>query len=248
MNLEISTLDTERFSMSVAKVNDFFEEDIKEIVDFCNQNQIRLLIARISTNNISFAQILENHDYKLMDTLVYYKFDYLKREKPQIANSAQIENISGNSVLAKEISKIARDSFRGYFGHYHADKNLDKSKCDEIYVDWAYRSCIDSKVADAVIVVNQENEIAGFVTLKIRQDNLGELILSGVKPAYQKRGCYKNLIFSGMEWLHDKGLKKIVLSTQINNIAVQKVWARLGFEMDHSFYTFHKWFEIDSSD
>jgi hypothetical protein len=34
----------------------------------------------------------------------------------------------------------------------------------------------------------------------------------------------------------------MLISTQITNVAVQKVWTRLGFEPSRSYYTFHKWF------
>ena len=35
----------------------------------------------------------------------------------------------------------------------------------------------------------------------------------------------------------------MVLSTQVTNLAVQKVWSRLGFEPSRSYYTFHLWFD-----
>lgn len=242
MNIEISDLDTKRFNIPVAKVTDITKLKLTEVNNYCKKHEIQLLIARISTNDISFAQKMESDNYKIMDTIVYYKFNYTKKDPPHFAPYDSIKNISGNQSYACKVSEIAQQSFFGYFGHYHADNNLEKSVCDELYVDWARRSCLDIKVADAVLAKFDNDIITGFVTLKIISDNTGELILSGVSPSFQKRGVYQTLIYSGMEWLNNKGLNNIILSTQINNIAVQKVWARLGFEMDHSFYTFHKWF------
>jgi hypothetical protein len=46
-----------------------------------------------------------------------------------------------------------------------------------------------------------------------------------------------------MEWGLKQGFQQMLYSTQITNIAVQKVWVRLGAELDHAYYTFHKWFE-----
>lgn len=243
MNLELSNLDSLRFDITVAKANSFTHDDLDHINLFCVTHNVRLLIARVSTDDIFVAQKMESLGYKLTDTLVYYKYDYTKKQSPQYTHTNRIINISGNEEYACEVLEIAKQSFKGYFGHYHADPKLEVSKSDAIYVDWAYRSCMNSQVADAVMAAFFDEKIVGFVTLKIRSESLGELILSGVSPLYQKRGLYQSLIYSGMEWLHGNNLNQIILSTQLNNISVQKVWARLGFEMDHSYYTFHKWFD-----
>ena len=42
--------------------------------------------------------------------------------------------------------------FSGYLGHYHADPRLDRAKCDEVYLSWAERSCVDPSVASKVLV------------------------------------------------------------------------------------------------
>lgn len=241
MSIEISKLDSDRFGMNVAKAVNFSLSDLDKIYSFCDTNQVKLLIARVSSDDISIAQKLEDDDYRLMDTLVYYKFDYAKKPSPQNTVSYRVENISGINEYAPKISEIAGQAFHGYFGHYHADSRLDKSICDDIYIDWAYRSCVDPEVADAVLAAFVDEEVAGFITLKIRSDTLGEIVLNGVSPKFQKRGVYQSLVISGMEWLHEKSVNQVIVSTQVNNISVQKVWARLGFEMDHSFYTFHKW-------
>lgn len=46
-----------------------------------------------------------------------------------------------------------------------------------------------------------------------------------------------------MQWCLDNSMKEMVVSTQITNLAVQKVWVRLGFEPYRFYYTFHKWFD-----
>ena len=243
MKVQISKLDSERFGINVAKAVDFSQSDLDEINTFCNTENIDLIIARVSTNDIAIAQKLEDDDYRLMDTLVYYKFDYAKKPAPPNIDSYYVENVSGNVNAASEISDIARQAFHGYFGHYHADPRLDKAICDDIYVDWAYRSCVDPEVSSAVLAAFVDEEIAGFITLKTRSAGLGEIVLNGVSPKHQKRRVYQSLVFSGMDWLHDRSMNQVIVSTQLNNISVQKVWARLGFEMDHSYYTFHKWFQ-----
>jgi len=45
-----------------------------------------------------------------------------------------------------------------------------------------------------------------------------------------------------MTWFANHRRRRIVVSTQVTNVAVQKVGSRLGFEPSTSSYSFHKWF------
>ena len=49
---------------------------------------------------------------------------------------------------------------------------------------------------------------------------------------------------AGMHWCADVQAQEMIVSTQVINVAVQKVWGRLGFEPRNYIYTFHKWFDF----
>jgi GNAT superfamily N-acetyltransferase len=83
----------------------------------------------------------------------------------------------------------------------------------------------------------------GFATLRLNNPEEGEGVLFGVGPLAQGQGIYRSFMIHGMEWCLQQGMTRMVVSTQITNIAVQKVWTRLGFEPSHAYYTFHKWFD-----
>jgi NADPH:quinone reductase-like Zn-dependent oxidoreductase len=38
-----------------------------------------------------------------------------------------------------------------------------------------------------------------------------------------------------------QGATEVLVSTQLANVAPQKVWARAGLALDHALYTFHWW-------
>jgi GNAT superfamily N-acetyltransferase len=141
------------------------------------------------------------------------------------------------------VAAIARDSFAGYLGHYHADPRIDRSKADEVYVSWAYRSCVSREVAQEVLIADDGASPLGFATLRRNSPEEGEGVLFGVAPAAQGRGIYRSFMIRGMEWCAAQGASRMVVSTQITNIAVQKVWSRLGFEPHKSYLTFHRWFD-----
>src|SRR5437588_8541868 len=107
---------------------------------------------------------MESLGFSLMDTLVYYTFDLVKRAIPDDSPRARVRKfVPGDKP---QIETVAAAAFEGYYGHYHADSRLDRSKCDEGYVSWAVRSCISKQVAAEVLVAERDNRIIGFLTLR----------------------------------------------------------------------------------
>jgi GNAT superfamily N-acetyltransferase len=175
-----------------------------------------------------------------MDTLVYFVRP-LDRGIPDEGTLASVRPFREGE--ADEVRRVATESFRGYFGHYHADPRLDRVKCDEAYASWAYRSCLDREAASRVLVAEDEGRIAGFLTLLQRGPEEQEVILNGVEPRVQRRGIYRALVLAALRQARTDGAKQLSISTQITNLAVQKTWTRLGFEPARSYYTFHVWFD-----
>ena len=107
----------------------------------------------------------------------------------------------------------------------------------------AQRSCLSRAVADCVLVAEQGGQLIGFSTLKVHNPDEGEVPLYGVDPTIQGQGIGRNLIIGALRWFEAQGVARMLISTQVTNVASQKVWVRLGFEPSHAYYTFHKWFD-----
>jgi len=237
----LSAIDEERFGIRVARASEVTLEDLPSIMHFCRANSVVLLIARCLASELRAAQAMEREGFALMDTLVYYERDLVNKTIPSDTGEILIRPIQ----LGEEhkVKAVAAESFRGYFGHYHADERLDRTKCDEAYMSWAFLSCVSRDVADEVLVAELDGSIVGFATLRLNSKEKGEGVLFGVAPSSQGQNIFRSLIIHGMEWCLSRGSTRMVYSTQITNIAVQKVLTRVGFEHSHAYYTFHKWFD-----
>jgi GNAT superfamily N-acetyltransferase len=239
--VSLSTIDEERFGIKSAKAQDFGMEHFANILKFCEDNGVVFLIARCQSKELHLIQEMERNGFLFMDTLVHYSCNLKKNPPPALNTGIVIRSFRPGEE--KLISSVAEKSFTGYHGHYHADSRLDPAKCNEAYMDWARKSCLAGKAADDVLIAEVDGNIAGFATMRARDKHEGEGILFGVEPSYQGRGIYYILMVGGMRWCLERGLSSVSVSTQIINIAVQKVWVRLGFEPTHAIYTFHKWFD-----
>ena len=236
----LSELDEKRFGIKVAKAMNITAAKLPHIMKYCSDNDVSLLIARCKTTEIISVQEMEKEGFILMDTLVYYNRDIQNKLIPQDEEKKRIRILGQGEE--KRVREIAAGAFRDYFGHYHMDTRLSRQACDDIYTDWAYRTCVSKNVADLVLVAELNNIIVGFMALKVNGRYECEVILNAVLPEAQRKGIYRSMMIEGMRYFKSQGVKNIIVSTQIMNIAAQKVWTRLGFELIQSYYTFHKWY------
>lgn len=236
----LSNIDKERFGVTTVKTPLMKVEDIPYVLDFCDKQHAEFLIARCKTSDLDTVHEMERLGFLLMDTLVYFQKNLEKKTFPYDNSKILIRPLSnGEELIVKD---IATNSFKRYFGHYHADRRLSRDECDKVYIDWAYKSCISKDASNHVLIAELGGDIAGFATLRMNDSIEGEGVLFGVSPFCQGKGIYRLLMIGGMNWCVSEELSKMIVSTQITNVAVQKVWTRLGFEPSYSYYTFHKWF------
>lgn len=235
-----SKIDEERFGIKIAKALRLRADNIPDVMKYCQMNEVELLIVRSYTSDLPAAQQLERLGFLHMDTLIYYSCDLKIKQPPDNISDILIRPVrSGEENVVRS---VAAEIFAGYAGHYYADNKLDKKKCDEIYSDWAYRCCVSSEVADVVLLAIHDEKIIGFGTMRINNQSEGEGLLFGVIPSFRGKQVYRSIMIGCLNWCAQKRLESMITSTQITNLASQKVWIRLGFEPYQSFYTFHKWF------
>jgi GNAT superfamily N-acetyltransferase len=236
-----SAIDEERFGVRIARAQDVRSADVEALLAFCRAEDVQLLIARCPTTDIAAAQALEAAGAFLADTLVYYGRDLAATAVPGERDGGRVRPLHPGD--AEAVRRVAAEAFRGYGGHYHADPRLHPARCDETYSSWAFRSCTSRDVADRVLVAELDGEVAGFITLRLNSADEGEGALFAVAPAARRAGLGRSLLVRSLEWLAEQGRRRMVISTQVTNVRVQRIWTRLGFEPSHSFYTFHQWLD-----
>jgi GNAT superfamily N-acetyltransferase len=240
--IALSPIDEARFGIRSALVKDLGESCLPEALEFCDREGVRFLIARCAASELTLVHKLEQGGFLLMDTLIHCRHRNLS-ELPAIADPDGIAIRPFRSGEDEAVRDLADQAYRGYRGHYHADPRLDPRLCDEAYIDWALRACDSRGAGSEVLVADSADGLLGFATIKLETPDEGTAVLSGVAPAAQGKGLYRLLMTRGMEWSRAHGAKSMVFTTQVINIAVQKVWARLGFEPSGYSYTFHRWFD-----
>ncbi len=241
--IALSPMDEARFGIRTARATGLTEACLPEVMQFCEREAVQFLIARCPATDLTTVHRLERDGFLLMDTLVYYRHKNLV-DAPMAASPDGIVIRPVRPGEETAVRLIAEQAFQGYQGHYHADPRLGPKDCDEAYKDWAIRSC-DSREArrSEVLVAASPDGLLGFATLRLETSTEGDGVLFGVIPAAQGQGIFRLLMLRGMEWSRAHGATSMLYSTQVTNLAVQRVLVRLGFEPSGFSYTFHRWFD-----
>ena len=213
--------------------------DAERITEMCRSACVEMLTLRVPTDEVALVQALEALEFRIMDCLVYYECptEYVSAVKP---STLEIRKATLEDATA--VAEIARLCFSDYSSHYHADARLDRVKVSEAYIDWARRCCADREVASCVFLPVVGEAVAGFIALRQNSPTEGEGVLNAVHPDFAGTGIYGQLINRGKQWCSDNGMKRMVISTQIDNLKVQRTWSNRGFHLYESYYTLHRWF------
>ena len=103
-------------------------------------------------------------------------------------------------------------------------ESLERAMLPEVYAafyrgDWrAAQAAAVAGVCDDpgahVAVARIDGQIAGFVALKVHaDDDMGEIYMIAVDPAWQRRGIATGLIQYALEWLAEAGLSIVMVET-----------------------------------
>ncbi|MEO0369373.1 MAG: GNAT family N-acetyltransferase [Pseudomonadota bacterium] len=234
--IENNTFEIKRFGIAAAKVVDT-NASIEEINSAAKVDNIEFLSIRVSTDDLPRVQALEADGYRLMDTLVYYG-----RSLTNVLNCPDSMIRVATPSDANAVAKVAEAGFADYVGHYHVDPRLPNTGADAAYVEWAENSVKMCGLESPVLVAEEGNRILGFVAMQINLNSEAEIVLNAVHPDFQGQGIYNRLLAASLALSAQSKCETVITSTQINNVAVQRVWSRQGLRMVRSYYTLHKWF------
>lgn len=238
--MEKSIKDSNRFGLNIhrSKTDDF---NVKEIKRYIYENDVDILILRLNSTKKDEHSKLYSIGFPVIhcDTLVYYECDLESYNPKELKNDVKFEEIQKfNEVHLEEIVPLI---FKDYKNHYTSNYLLNKQGILEGYVEWA-KDYLSDQSRDKIswYTVGPDQDIYGFATCSFN-DQIKECegVLYGIIPEKSGGGLYGDMIRFTQRYFKESGYKKMKVSTQIQNFAVQRVWSREGFHLKSSYDTYH---------
>ncbi len=87
--------------------------------------------------------------------------------------------------------------------------------------------------AEGVRMAWSGGDLAGFCWTKRHDEDLGEIYIIAVDPAYRRRGLGRALVLEGMRHLSEQGSTSVMLYVDADNRAGLELYDQLGFRLDH---------------
>lgn len=232
LEVSLSTLDSERFGVVVARADDVAAASVSDLLAFCEENGVELVIARCDGLDLAAMRALIGAGMTEVEAQIVY-------QGPIRPARRRTPIREGTAADREALAELARAGFTEMPSHYHVDSRLPLEVCVDAYVDWTLRG-LSGEAADLLLVAEIEGRIDGFMMFSLRDAAL-TAVLSTVSPAARGRGLYNSFLSAGMGWGSERGAEQIIGVTPHGNIAAQRNLIKTGLRPVGSLVTFHGW-------
>lgn len=235
--LSASPIESRRFGLQVARGVLLGSEPPDAVLTDIKILRPDLAIFRCAAGDVSQISSLNSNGLTVIhaDTLVYYGTQLEGRpQEAQPLPEIRIAEPADSEALAS----IIRESFADYRNHYHANPRLSREAILEGYVEWALGNATQEAGAKQTWVVCTEGKPASFATCRTCRDEV-EIILNATARRWAGRGFYSQLLSFLIGHYGQTGYSRLLISTQIWNYSVQRIWTRGGMMIDRAYDTYH---------
>lgn len=237
MSITFSKTESLRFQKKIHR-GSYEKISVKDIKEEFSLHHPDMIIVRypVSQQSELYKFNIENINYLVADSLLYYKCNLNKLDiNPLKNNDLTIQKIGLDyqEMLADLIDVV----FQNYRNHYSSNPLFNVKDIIEGYKEWANSFLLDEN--KDVFLFTKGKLATAFATCSLDQNNESEGVLYGVHPDFSGNGLYTDLIRYTMNYYKQLGVSQMNVSTQLQNIAVQKVWMREGFVIDKAYITVH---------
>lgn len=222
--------------------SNFFNLEIYEL-DFANidGNELKEILIESANCDVNLIYIfshckeklIEQAGAKLVDTKVLYRKSiniFNERPDPNIFSFSSIDDY-------KQLIDLAIES--GVYSRFKLDSYFQNNEFERLYIEWI-KSSVSRKIADEVFIYKSDEEILGFITVKVKND-AAEIGLIAVKEGQRGKKIGNKLLQVVEFYAGIKGCKFLNVFTQEENIPACKFYEKNEFTVVSKQNVYHYW-------
>ena len=237
-DLRFSPYESARFGLRVFRA-EAERVNADALVAALRRERVDVAILRLPAESIASLQSLRAYDLApiVADTIVGYEGD-LTDARNDVDETVVLRDAT--PADRAQIELLARDVFAGYVTHYHANPLFAPTQILDGYAEWAARHTRENRTGESAWIVESNGEVAGFSCYRIdRAAGVAIGVLNGVLPAFRRRGVYRRMLGRMLHAFAAQGLRRFVIATQVQNVAVQRIWVSQGLSLRRADNTVH---------
>jgi dTDP-4-amino-4,6-dideoxy-D-galactose acyltransferase len=136
------------------------------------------------------------------------------------------------------LKAIAATSYRD--SRFYYDGHFSEALCDALYETWIENSFHD--YAEAVLVLDVEDRLTGYVSCHLPGGGGGKIGLLGVAADRRGEGAGHRLVEASLAWFAERDCQEVTVVTQGRNCRAQRLYQRVGFVARATQLWYHRWF------
>jgi GNAT superfamily N-acetyltransferase len=237
--------DCDRLGFEAAKVEHLSAKNeagavavLKDALEAAKKARYRLLTCRLESTDRLGNAVLPQLGFYLVDTTLLLELEL--RQPPPMPRGVRRATQDDADALAKLSADAFSDKAHS-FNRYLNDPHLSRKTVREVYGVWAATS-MGGPAADLTFLTEEDGKPTGFITLVLpKQDDAAVVPLNAVAEAHRGKGLYRRLVDAALAHAGEAGAKRIRIRTQLQQVAVQRAWYRLGAIPVGSTHTWNAW-------
>jgi len=212
--------------------------DPDPLLDAIRSDGADLAIVRLPTSRTDVLNRLREvgDDVLLGDCLVVYRRDNVRLGRPEGPTNESFVARPAVEADFDLLDRLTDEIFVGYRNHYQANPRLGGFDLSEGYREWTRGHVGTGELR--CLIGSVDGVECSYGTVRIDAEEC-EIVLNGTLPEYRSRGVYRDLLRAMVRLFMDEGAPVSMISTQVDNVAVQRVWVKEGFRLDDSYFTVH---------
>lgn len=229
-----ATWDSQFFGKSMARVAEKAGslEELRNLIAAAAAQNVDCLYYLLDCSEAAAIRDAQAAGFRVVDLRMTF-------EGNLAAPASPVEGVRpATSADVPRLSEIARYSHRNT--RFYTDGNLPSERCDELYAVWIQRS-VDEGFADAVLVVDGVSGPDGYITCSQSKDGSGSIGLCAVAGEARGKKIGQKLVSAALDWMLSRGLTRVSVVTQANNIGAQRLYQAAGMRTTRVETWLHAW-------
>ena len=237
--LTFSAVESNRFGLRVFRGGPAAALLGDELPSLLWQERADVLILRLPSAMMRYVGQLGQLGlpYCVVDGHLTFALD-LTAKLPGVAEEEDLVFTPVTLAQADDLDSLVDASFDGYLNQYSANPLLCGLDWKAGYKEWARTVIYPGAPQRRGWIVSRNGVPAGFGTFTFDGPDVRSM-LYGIVPGARGTGLYKRMFLSFAALFQAEGRSTFYNSTQLANVASQKVWADAGSRMHNSEVTVH---------
>lgn len=230
--------DSHIFTFKVAKITPacLTPDALHQILIQLKKQQIRLVYWAADSQDACSQQAAQQYHGWLADRKVTYVMSTAIHLSA--CNHHTVETYTALTPN-RELEYLALQS--GLYSRFKMDPRIPLTTFETLYKQWIANST-NKTIAQQVLVIRQQNQIIGMVTLG-QKKNRGDIGLLAVHPDHRGRQIGSQLVMAAQCWFRQQGYAYGQVLTQQENQPACRLYEKCGFQIEKTEHFYHFWLD-----